>query len=130
MTGFISPLYKVRRDAVADALSSTDLVGMNAKELLALQSAIGAGNVWGSWEFPAEFMPDGQMQRFSQRSCSVEQVAMEGEIDDIKIFQAWTEIVRYGVIRSLVQGVRVIADTGTICEENCSAALRSRKILE
>ncbi|MGE8303367.1 MAG: hypothetical protein ACN6PW_02830 [Pseudomonas kermanshahensis] len=129
MAGFISPLYVVRRDAVASTLSLTDLVSMNARELLALQSAIGAGNVWGSWAFPAEFMPDGQLQKFSQRSCSIEQFECEGEADDVKTVQAWTEIVRYGVIRSLVQGVRVLAKPSSVITEMQVLVRFVRKIL-
>lgn len=129
MAGFISTLYMERRDTVAQALSSADLSKMNAKELLAIQSAIGAGDVWGSWVFPIEFMPDGQLQRFSQRSCSVELLVGRAEVDDIRVFQAWTEIVRYGVIRSLVQGVRVLAKPSSVITEMQLLVRLARKIV-
>lgn len=59
MGGFVSPLYESRRDALNEKLTADDLLNMGVRDLLDVQYALGAGGSWGKWEFPPEFMPDG-----------------------------------------------------------------------
>lgn len=117
MAGFVSQEYESRRDVLSGELKVGDIINMEAKELLGLQSALGAGGTWGKWEFPPEFMPDGQLRALAQRSCSIENLAGDAAVDEPRVVQAWTEVIRYGVARCLFPGARVIANTSTIiCE--------------
>lgn len=130
MGGFISHRYETSRAALVEVLRANDLVRMSAIELLDLQCALGAGDTWGKWEFPPEFMPDGQLQGLAQRRCSIENFASDAAVDDQKIVQAWTEIIRYGIARSLFPGARVLAKPSTIITELRMLTRLAKTIIE
>lgn len=130
MRGFVSPIYESRRDALIEVLRPDDIIKMKAKELLELQCALGAGGIWGRWEFPPEFMPDGQLRALAQRSCSFEFFFSDATIDQPKYLQAWTEIIRYGVARSFFPGARKLAKVSTIITEIRILARLAKKIVE
>lgn len=130
MGGFVSPLYESRRDALNEKLRADELFNMGIRDLLDVQYALGAGGSWGKWEFPPEFMPDGQLRGLSRRSCSIEQITSDSVVDELKISQAWTEIIRYGIVRSIMPGARVIAKPSTIMSELHLLIRLAKKIVE
>ena len=105
------------RDGLSGKMNPNKIRTMSDFDLLSLQRALGMGGVWGVWEVPKEFMADGQLQGRSYRVCDVVKILSEVESDPVRMKVACTEIVRYGVARSLVPGVRRLPKPSTIATE-------------
>lgn len=110
-------LYDELRDLAQTRFSPSVSFAMDDAGLGRMQAALGIRGDWGVWEVPPEFMPDGQLQALAQRRCDIEQLDEEGTIDKFRIAEAWTEIVRYGVVRSLVPAARGLPKPSTIIAE-------------
>lgn len=117
MSRFNSALYESNRGALHEVFEQANLVSMAGNELLAMQHRLGIRGEWGVWEVPKEFLPDGQLQNLSQRKCTVEQVVSGNDVAEKSVQQAWTEILRYGIARSLVPGARGLAKPSTVIAE-------------
>jgi integrase len=110
-------LYNELRDAAQTVFSPSVSLALDDAGLSRMQAALGIRGDWGVWEVPPEFMPDGQLQALAQRRCDIEQLDEEGTVDRSRIAEAWTEIIRYGVVRSLVPATRGLPKPSTIISE-------------
>ncbi|WP_411563653.1 hypothetical protein [Pseudomonas shirazensis] len=117
MSGVNSALYESNRDALHEVFQHASLMTMNDHELLTMQHRLGIAGEWGVWEVPKEFLPEGQLQNASQRRCTAEQVVLGNDIAPDSERQAWAEIVRYGIARSLVPGARGLPKPSTVIAE-------------
>ncbi|MCF5714424.1 hypothetical protein I9H06_17630 [Pseudomonas tremae] len=117
MAGNVFAVYDELRDVAQRFISPASSVVMDAEGLKRVQAALGIRGDWGAWEVPTEFMPDGQLQTLAHRRCDIGQLDEDGTIDELRLAQAWTEIVRYGVVRSLVPAARGLPKPSTIVTE-------------
>jgi hypothetical protein len=106
-----------------------DICSMEKAELLVMQQRLGMGGEWGIWEFPSNYMPDGQLQHRSRRVIEATKIFPKLVSDSGEVDRAWTEIIRYGIVRSLVIGLRRIAKPSTVADEMGLLLILSRKIL-
>ena len=113
-----SPNIDGRRDEIISSLNAEDFHTLDRADLSTLQFQLGMGSVWGVWEIPAEFMPDGQLQRQALRTIKLESALPDGvSIHDQIAIHIWTELLRYAVARSLFFGIKRRARPSTVCTE-------------
>lgn len=88
-------------------------------QLLRWQSMLGYGDAWGAWNVPPEWMPSGAGQRPSSRAISLTQLLpdnVDGASD--AAVAMWAELLRFGLLRSLVPARRGgIATPATVAGE-------------
>lgn len=120
---------EVAHEQLAGGVLVGDVCCMDKAELLAIQQRLGMGGEWGTWEFPSSSMPDGQLQHRSRRVIEARNIFPNLNSDCEKVDRAWTEIIRYGIVRCLFIGVRTIAKPSTVAQEMGALLVLSRKIL-
>lgn len=107
----------------------SDICGMTKDQLLQLQGRLGMGSDWGTWEFPSNSLPDGQMQHRSRRVIEMENILPGCDSSGVEVNRAWTEIIRYGVVRCLVAGLKNVVKPSTLTTELGVLIILSRKVL-
>lgn len=117
------------QEVLGQGLEVSDICKMEKDQLLQIQRRLGMGNDWGIWEFAASSMPDGQMQHRSRRVIEMVNILPGSDANCVKVNRAWTEIIRYGIVRSLVAGLRNIAKPSTLSTELAILLALSRKVL-
>jgi integrase len=116
-------------DKLASNLTGCDFVRMDKDELMSIQLRLGVGDKWGIWEYPSSAMPDGPLQHQSRRIIEIKNIIPNEGVESAIIDRAWTEMLRYGVVRSLMIGVRTVAKPTTIATEMKVLARFVRKIV-
>lgn len=119
----------VFQEVLRDGFEIGDVCRMEKDQLLEMQRRLGMGNQWGIWEFSSSSMPDGQMQHRSRRFIEMTNIFPGSNSDCVKVNRAWTEIVRFGIVRSLVAGLRSIVKPSTLSTELSILLVLSRKVL-
>ncbi|MBB5358620.1 integrase [Rhodanobacter sp. ANJX3] len=103
----VQDLERLRADA-RSAFSVSEIQNFKRVDLLALQSRLGHGSTWGKWRTPEEWLP---------KSLSAGAYLIEWELDTAFADRAWTEVLRYALLRSLVKKGRAIAKPITVMSE-------------
>jgi len=98
-------------------------------ELMSMQQRLGMGREWGVWEFPSSSMPDGQLQHRSRLFIEMKSLCTNIEVSRERVDLAWAEILRYGIVRSAVSGLRCVAKPSTVGSEMGLLIILARKIL-
>jgi hypothetical protein len=117
------------QEVLSGGFEICDVCRMEKEQLLEMQGRLGMGNQWGIWEFSSRSMPDGQMQHRSRRFIEMVNIFPGSDAHCVKVNRAWTEIVRYGIVRSLVAGLRSIVKPSTLSTELAILLVLSRKVL-
>jgi hypothetical protein len=117
------------RNQLMSELVSLDFSVMGKDELVKIQQRLGMGCEWGVWEFQSNMMPAGQLQHRSMLFIEMKSLCKGVTSNQVNIDRAWIEILRYGVVRSVIPGLRGIAKPSTVSSEMSLLVNLARKIL-
>lgn len=84
-----------------------------------LKTALGYGQDPLLWEVPGVWMPAGRHQRYSERTLSIDKVRKDApDCDAESVLSAWTDILRIGLVRSMVPArIGGVATASTVLNE-------------
>jgi integrase len=110
------PDEEARRAQVLATIDPYAIQGMTRAELLALQERLGYGGIWGEWVVPLEWMPP------TKRWVCARTIRLECGTPQTD--HAWTELLRFALLCSLVRGARsVLAPSSVLAYLNIAVRL-------
>jgi len=87
--------------------SAGEVLKADRNTLLEMQDLMGMGSTWGAWEVPEERMPDGELKNPGRRIAYLKDYLPSSvEIDSPEAINAWCEIQRFAISRSIAPTYR------------------------